>query len=253
MKGWRLFLIIVTMMIWVGSSIIASQLFIGYLMLGILGAEVFLQPLPTAIYSTLSYVVAMLLIIFIPPKIAEVSKKKKNKKSVASIDRKSLGLNDLPTWTYIGLAPAGFLVYLLLATGLTFVFQIFPWFNAGESQDIGFSLYLVGFDRMIAFLVLVVIAPIAEEMIFRGWLYDRMRREFLRKYSNTVSMILSILLVSILFGIVHMQWNVGVNVFAMSIVLCGLREITGTIYAGILMHMLKNGIAFYLLYVVGIA
>ena len=65
-------------------------------------------------------------------------------------------------------------------------------------------------------------------------------------------MIISILLVSLLFGIVHLQWNVGVNVFAMSIVMCLMREITGTIHAGILMHMLKNGIAFYLLFVLGV-
>ena len=58
---------------------------------------------------------------------------------------------------------------------------------------------------------------------------------------------------SILFGVVHMQWNVGVNVFAMSVVLCGLREITGTIYSGILVHMIKNGLAFYYLYILGIA
>ena len=71
------------------------------------------------------------------------------------------------------------------------------------------------------------------------------------KVSDLWAMIISIFLVSLTFGIVHLQWNVGVNVFAMSIVLCGLREITGTIYAGILLHMLKNGVAFYLLYVLG--
>ena len=59
---------------------------------------------------------------------------------------------------------------------------------------------------------------------------------------------LAIFLVSLLFGVVHLQWNVGVNVFAMSVVLCGLREITGTIYSGIVLHILKNGIAFYILY-----
>ena len=69
--------------------------------------------------------------------------------------------------------------------------------------------------------------------------------------SEALSMTISILLVSLLFGVVHMQWNVGVNVFALSVVLCGMREITGTIYAGILTHMLKNGIAFFLLYVFG--
>ena len=62
----------------------------------------------------------------------------------------------------------------------------------------------------------------------------------------------AILLVSILFGVVHLQWNVGVNVFATSVVLCLMREVTGTVYAGILLHMLKNGIAFFLLYVLNV-
>jgi membrane protease YdiL (CAAX protease family) len=143
------------------------------------------------------------------------------------------------------------LVYLLLAAGIVGLFSLFPWFNAGEAQNVGFSYYVTGGDRLVAFLTLVVIAPIAEEVIFRGWLYGRMREELLRRFSNKVSMVISIFLVSLLFGIVHLQWNVGVNVFALSVVLCALREITGTIHAGILLHMLKNGVAFYMLFMLG--
>ena len=95
-----------------------------------------------------------------------------------------------------------------------------------------------------AFISLVVIAPIAEEIIFRGWLYGKLRAR--------LSLIPAVLLTSILFGAVHGQWNVGVNVFVMSIVMCLQREITGTVYSGIILHMLKNGIAFYLLYIIGI-
>ena len=91
-----------------------------------------------------------------------------------------------------------------------------------------------------------------EEVIFRGWLYGKLRQKLSGKTSEITGIIISILLVSLLFGIVHMQWNVGVNVFALSVVLCVLREITGTIYSGILVHMLKNGIAFYFLYVAGV-
>ena len=251
-KGWKIALSAILIMIWVGASIIASQLVVGYTMLGILGSKTLAQPLPNAVYSALSYIIAMVLIIIVPPKLFAIYGKKRGKKIVSKNTRKSLGLTEWPTWTDIGLAPTGFLVYLLLAAGLTAVFSLFPWFNASEAQDVGFSVYISGIDRAIAFLVLVVVAPIAEEIIFRGWLYDKLRGKFLEQYSNVVSIVLSIFLVSLLFGMIHMQWNVGVNVFAMSIVLCSLREITGTIYAGILMHMLKNGVAFYLLYVVGI-
>lgn len=251
-KPWKTLAVVLLMIIWVGASIIGAQLVVGNIMLGVLGRKLFLSPVPTAIFSALSYVLAMILIIFIPPKFLEIHRKKHGKKPVSKPTRKSLGLSEWPTWTDIGLAPVGFLTYLLIAFALTALFQLFPWFNANEAQDVGFSVYLTGVDRAIAFIVLVVVAPIAEEIIFRGWLYDKLRGKFLKQYSNVVSIIASTFLVSLLFGIIHMQWNVGVNVFAMSIVLCGLREITGTIYAGILMHMLKNGLAFYLLYIVGI-
>ena len=243
------------LMLWVGVSVIASQSVVGHLMVWTIGEEAATQPVPTAIYSALSYILAMLLIILVPK--ALMAKWKKLDCDKKDEDMKSfwtaLGLKDWPTWTDIGLAPVGFFVYLLLAAGLTALFSLFPWFNAEEAQAVGFSFYLTGFNRVIAFIVLVIIAPLAEEIIFRGWLYDKLRGKFLEKYSNVVSMVVSSLLVSILFGIVHLQWNVGVNVFALSVVACALREITGTIHAGILLHMLKNGVAFYLLYILGIS
>ena len=251
----------VAMLVWVGVSVIVSQLVVGYLMLWIVGEEAFDAPLVTAIYSALSYILALLLVIFVPSNVsfkAKITNDKTGKtKSVSSkpkpSTREELGLQGWPTWTDIGLAPVGFVAQLILAGLLVWIFSLFPWFDTEQAQELGYSALNGGFDRVVAFIALVVIAPIAEEIIFRGWLYGRLRRKFSEKMSEVSGMILSILLVSLLFGIVHLQWNVGVNVFAVSVVLCGLREITGTIYSGIILHMLKNGVAFYLVYVVGIA
>lgn len=242
----KLFLRVVMMLAWVAVSVIVSQLVVGYLMIWIMGAETFVRPVPTAVYSALSYVLAMILVIWVP---AGISKRNINhEKKTGLVNRRTLGLHGWPTWTDIGLAPVGYIIYIILAAGLVTLFSLFPWFDAGEVQDVGFSYYVSGVDRLVAFVTLVVVAPIAEEVIFRGWLYGKMREKIAAEYSNVASMIISSLLVSILFGMVHMQWNVGVNVFALSLVLCGLREVTGTIYAGILLHMLKNGVAFWLLY-----
>ncbi len=252
---WKFALKILALLVWAAASTIASQLVIGRLMILIMGVDNFSQPVPTAIYSALTYILTLFMVILVPPMIVAIRKNKKGEKKVA-IDKKAareeLGLKGLLTWTDIGLAPVGFIVYLLVASGLTALFNIFPWFNPSEVQDVGFNLHISGVDRLIAFFVLVVLAPIAEEIIFRGWLYGKLRNTVLSEYSNTVSIVVSTLLVSLTFGIVHLQWNVGVNVFAMSIVLCVLREITGTIYSGILLHIIKNGVAFYLLYVIGI-
>lgn len=216
---------------WVFVSVVASQYIVGLAMIGILGRESFSSPAVVSVYSFIYYLISLILIIFVP--LAFVKKWR--------TDREELGLMELPTWTDIGLAPVGFIVATLLAVGLTSFFSIFPWFNASEVQETGFSIYMSGQERIFAFLSLVVLAPIVEEIVFRGFLYGKLRAK--------LSMPLSILITSLLFAILHFQWNVGVNVFALSVVLCVLREITGTVYAGILTHMVKNGVAFYLLYV----
>lgn len=249
------FLKIVFALVWVVASVLFSQLIIGSLMVFVLGKGIE-RPVWTAVYSALSYALSFLLIAFVPPLIITkrrgLSKNKDTKILLEKPNRVALGLKGLPTWTDIGLTLAGFIAYLLFAAIVTAIFSAFPWFNVEEAQELEFDTLIFGFDRVVAFITLVVVAPIMEELIFRGWLYDKLRRILNDGLSNAMSMIISILLVSVLFGVLHMQWNVGINVFALSVILCGLREITGTVYAGILVHMLKNGIAFYLLFILGI-
>lgn len=265
---WRIALDIAALCAWILVAVIAVQYVVGYLMLGILGASEFGRPVWTAVYSAVVYVVALTLVIFVPlglrrrreekgaekttKEAARVKEKNSVKWKLEKVEmRMELGLSGLPTWTDVGLAPVGFIVSLIFAAGLVGLFSLFPWFNAEETQNVGFSLYMSGGDRIIAFITLVVMAPIAEEIIFRGWLYGKVRERLTGRMPDVAGMVISILIVSVLFGLVHMQWNVGVNVFALSVVLCALREITGTIYAGILTHMIKNGVAFFLLYVIG--
>lgn len=263
----------------VGASVLLAQLVVEIVMLSIMtlsngggvftfsgteaeraAIETFQQPVWTTIFSGISYVVAMGLIVWGSPKLLELwrdiqkkrGKKVKNDNPAKVSSREELGLRGLPTWADVGLGPAGFVMYLFLAAGLLLLFSSFPWFDAGQQQEIGFSFGVVGIDRLLAFVTLVVVAPIAEEIIFRGWLYNKLRRRLSTQMSNVWGMLISIFLVSLLFGAVHRQLNVGINVFAMSVIACGLREVTGTIYAGMFLHIIKNGIAFYLLFVLGI-
>ena len=250
-QGWKTVFKIIALLVWVFSVVFVSQLIIGYIMLWILGRETFSQPVPVAIYSALSYILAFVCILFVTPSFKLIRKKNK-KQTFEVMGKDDLGLKNWPTWTDIGLAPVGFIASLILAAILVWIFNLFPWFDAEQVQEVGFNHYIIGLDRIVAFITLVIVAPIAEELIFRGWLYGKLRLILSDKVSEKVSVAISIFLVSLLFGIIHMQWNVGVNVFALSVILCGLREITGTIHAGILVHMLKNGVAFYLLYILGL-
>lgn len=217
------------LLVWVFAVFFASQYAVNYSLYWIFGESWYRSSIGSFVCLVLSDILAVVLIILVPHLV--------HKKLKTSRDE--LGLSELPTWTDIGLAPIGYIVATLGALGLVSLFSLFPWFNAAESQNVGITFLATGWDRALAFIKLVIIAPIAEELVFRGWLYGKLRAK--------VNMPIAILLVSLLFALVHGQWNVGVNVFAMSIVLCGLREITGTVYSGIIMHMIKNAIALVLL------
>lgn len=220
----------------VGIQFVLS-LIINFLLVKIISVEALTTPLANSIFSVISYGLSLLIVIILPPLLF--------KDKIAKITRERLGLRGLPTWTDVGLAPVGYIVSILIAAGLTALFNMMTWFNASEAQDLGYSYYMQGWERGLAFIMLAVIAPIVEEIIFRGWLYGKLRIK--------IPKWVAILVTSLLFGLIHLQWNVGITVFAMSVVNCILREVTGTIYAGMLVHMLNNGIAFYLVYVMGMS
>ena len=156
--------------------------------------------------------------------------------------KQELGLTRLPSWLDIGLAPAGFIVYLVVSVMLLAVFStLIPAIDMEQVQQNGFEGIGQRYEYILAFVTLVILAPLAEEVLFRGYLYGKLRMK--------VPLWAAMLLTSVLFAAVHGQWNVAIDVFALSIVLCVLREITGSIWSGILLHMLKNGIAFYFLFV----
>lgn len=156
--------------------------------------------------------------------------------------KEDIGMTRLLSWMDIFLAPAGFVVYFLVAAILVYVIgRLVPGFNATQAQETGFNHISQSYEYLLAFITLIIVAPVAEELLFRGFLYGKLRK--------VVPVWVAILITSAVFGAIHGQWNVGVDVFVLSVVLCSLREITGNIWAGMLLHMIKNGLAFYVLFI----
>lgn len=234
---------------WAVLSLAASQFIIALPMVWILG-DGFSEPIWTFIYYLLTYSLTLALTILLPPKVYTLYQSRHQKpqqtseKNPFATDSTELGLQKYPTFVDLGLAPIGYVAYTILANLCISLMSLLPWFNADQAQDVGFTYLATGIDRVLASLAIVIIAPIAEEVVMRGWLYGKLRSQLKAP--------LAILLVSLAFALLHGQWNVGASVFVLSLVLCSLREITGTIWSGIFLHVLSNGIAFYLLYIAGI-
>lgn len=158
------------------------------------------------------------------------------------ISATDIGINRWPSWGDIFITPAGFVVYLIISSVLILLAtHVLPWFNPNQPQNTGFEHLALNYEYILAFITLVVVAPFAEEVLFRGYLFGK-----LRQY---VPIWAAILVTSLLFGAVHGAWDVAIDTFALSIVLCYLRETTGSIWASVLLHMAKNGLAFYLLFI----
>lgn len=140
---------------------------------------------------------------------------------------------------FIFLAAMGFFAYFVITTSVMYV--------AGELFHIPDEEQLIGFtnpsglELALAFVALVVVVPIAEELLFRGFIYKGVRRGF--------SFIVAAFVVSLLFAVAHGQLNVGIDVFCLSLVLCYLREKTDSLWPGILLHGLKNAVAFYMIFI----
>lgn len=157
--------------------------------------------------------------------------------------RDRLGLKRSIQWKDLGTAIIGYVPYILVSIAITVMVTLFvPGFDVAEQQELGFDSLQGSLEFVLAFIALVVLAPIAEELLFRGYLFGTLRR-MIAFWPSTI-------IVSALFGLVHGQWNVALDTFALSIILCFMREHTKSVWAPILLHMLKNGVAFSLLFVV---
>ena len=152
-----------------------------------------------------------------------------------------------PKWKHILYAIGGFAVYygvyVLIATLLSSVLDF------EQRQEIGFDTSVGGVGLVMAFVSLVVLPPIVEEILFRGFLYSRFKK-FLATKQAAVAL-------SLLFAAAHLQlgsgnallWVAALDTFILSLVLVYLREKTGTIWAGAGVHALKNCVAFVILFV----
>lgn len=136
--------------------------------------------------------------------------------------------------------------YLVLLSVLT---RIFPSINVNQPQDLGFSANQHGTDLAMTFISLVILPPLVEETVMRGFLFTSLRQK--------LHVGVAALITSALFAAAHLEWGsnapllwvAAIDTFSLSLVLCYLRYKTGSLWAGITLHALKNVIAFVSLFV----
>jgi hypothetical protein len=136
-----------------------------------------------------------------------------------------------------------FAVVLLVAT------QLIPGLDTNQEQELGFDNVQGTLALVMTFISLVVLPPLVEEIIVRGLIFTSLRKH-LKVWGAA-------LLTSLIFAIAHLPeggeggplYVAAIDTFMLSLVLCYLREKTGSLWAGITLHAIKNSVAFVMLFI----
>jgi uncharacterized protein len=143
----------------------------------------------------------------------------------------------------IGWAALGFIAIAVLIAIASGVINFISPNLKNQQQNVGFNNISSSSANALAFIALVFLPPLGEETLLRGYLFSGLRK-FWRFWP-------AMLVTSLMFAAPHLLetssgllWTAAVDTFLLSLVLCFLRERTGALYAGMLVHLLNNLIAF---------
>lgn len=136
--------------------------------------------------------------------------------------------------------PLYYIGYIALSRMAQAVVGLLPNVDINQKQDFGLEsngpLQLI-----VIFVALVVLPPLSEEVLFRGLLYRSFRKPF--------GKVLGAIIISLIFGLAHGQWNIGADTFVLSLVLIYLVEKSNSLWPAIALHFFKNTVAFLLVFV----
>ncbi len=237
--------------------------------------------------------------------------------TLLKFDWKHVGIKRTGLMSYLKIVPLA-IAYVVFSTLFTHLASRFVHgFDSDQVQNIGLTDMVSRPELVAAFIGLVILTPIAEELIFRGLLFRSLRKSLtvsflplsivaigftvtgatlVHKYFGSsipasslpmISMAFGLIaitfgmiaamwfkqskryvwvnaalykkdptfwsaaiLTSIMFAAAHMQWNVAVDTFALSLALCYLVEKSDSILPSIVLHALKNSVAFTVLFLV---
>lgn len=215
--------IISTLMFITGSTLILSVIF------GLINLKQIIESLSYASLGILTIFSIQELILLIP--VVYFLKK-------GLVNYQDLKLKKFKLFQAIGLITLGFIAFFLLNHVIISISEAFniaiPGYGTQDQR-----LPLFGNDSLslpIAFVILVILAPIIEELLFRGLIYTKLRAN----YGASSTIIVS----SIIFAGFHLELQIFLPLFILGCIIGYIYEKSDSLWVPILFHLINNGLAF---------
>jgi uncharacterized protein len=147
------------------------------------------------------------------------------------------GLRRSRFWPTVGWAALGLFSFYLLAAIYSAVVQ--PDAEQTVAQDLGSDEGTLGL--IAAGFMVVCVAPVAEEIFFRGFFYRALRSRY--------TVLGAALIDGLVFGVIHWDFSgegalILPPLAALGVMFCLVYEKTGSLYPVIALHALNNAIAY---------
>ncbi len=125
--------------------------------------------------------------------------------------------------------------------------------DVDQMQDIGFTSPENTSARILLFLTIAVVPAIWEEILFRGYLYNVLKKHVPGKWSTVAAYVCT----SAIFGLAHIEgsslnWIAAIDTGVFSLFLIYISQKYNSLYPAMLLHAFKNGLAFFVLFIVGL-
>jgi uncharacterized protein len=148
----------------------------------------------------------------------------------------ALGWRRVSLLKAVGYILAVLVVFIMTADLLIWLVSVLvPSFNPNQAQQNDFITSRSN-HHDIAIIALVLLPPVLEESIFRGFIFPALAKR--------TGLVWGAILSSAVFGFAHLQANIGIYTFVLGLVLCFMYVRLKSIIPGMALHMLNNCLAF---------
>jgi membrane protease YdiL (CAAX protease family) len=144
------------------------------------------------------------------------------------------GLRGTPFWRGVKWAAIAFAIYFVFQ--LVYIAAVHPDQKQTTLKDLGAGSS--GLATLVIGILVVGLAPLAEEFFFRGFFYTSLRTRF--------PFLAAALIDGLVFGAVHAPTGIEAvpPLIVLGIAFCVSYEATGSIIPGVILHGLNNMVAF---------
>ncbi|MBF2719563.1 CPBP family intramembrane metalloprotease [Psychrobacter sp. NG254] len=142
----------------------------------------------------------------------------------------------------VGMGMLGLLlIFMIVSQVLTYLLDMTPLDFVDPLYQSVSSVWLLVF-------AMVIVAPIYEEVVFRGILWSAIAEQFTApSYSANYGAIVASMITSLIFAIIHVQYGIYEisTIVVLALIFCYARIKSGSLLLPIVLHIVNNGAAMW--------